>query len=185
MVYILLGDGFEEIEAITPLDLLRRADIEVATVSLTDDLLVRGGHGVTVKADITLEQLNFEALEMLVLPGGGGGVALIANTPAAMDLIKRTWDDGKKLAAICAAPSLLASLNILNGKQFVCHPTVYDKVETSGGKLQTELPAISDNNLITSKAAGTSFEFGLELITALRNRETSEELRHAIIYDKR
>ena len=185
MVYILLGDGFEEIEAIVPLDLLRRADIGVATVSLTDDLLVRGGHGVAVKADITLEQVDFETLEMLVLPGGGGGVDSIANTPAAMDLIKRTWDKGKKLAAICAAPSLLASLNILDGKQFVCHPTVYDKTEKSGGKLQPELPAVSDHNLITSKAAGTSFEFGLELIAALRNREESEKMRHAIIYDYR
>ena len=182
MVYLLLGDGFEEIEAIAPLDLLRRADIGAVTVSLTNDLLVRGGHGIIVQADMTLEQINFKSLEMLVLPGGGGGVASIANTPAAMDLIKRTWDEGKMLAAICAAPSLLATLNILGGKRIACHPTVYDTVEAAGGKLQLELPTTNEHNLITGKAAGTSIEFGLELIAALRGHEASEEMRRAIYY---
>ena len=185
MVYILLGEGFEEIEAIAPLDLLRRAEIEATTVSLTNDLLVRGGHSLTVQADINLEQVDFESLEMLVLPGGGGGVASIANTPAAMDLIKRAWDGKKILAAICAAPSLLATLDILDGKNVVCHPTVNDKVEAAGGKQKPELPVISDANLITGKAAGTSVEFGLELITALRGSDVSEEMSRAIFYQNR
>ena len=182
MVYILLGDGFEEIEALAPLDLLRRADVEAITVSLTSDILVRGGHGVAVQADITLEQIDFESMEMLVLPGGGGGVASIANNPLAMDLIKRTWEAGKQLAAICAAPSLLAALDIIDGIRVVCHPTVSGKVEAAGGVLQPGLSVSCDGKLTTGKAAGASIEFGLELIAGLRSREASESMRHAIFY---
>jgi len=184
MVYVLLGEGFEEIEAIAPLDILRRADIEVATVSLTDNLLVTGGHGIAVQADIRLEQMDaksFESMDMLVLPGGGGGVASIANNPAAMDLVKRAWEAGKMLAAICAAPSLLASLDILDGRQVVCHPTVADVVGASGGKIQPDLSVACDHNLITGKAAGASLEFGLELVAALRGREVSNKLHRAIM----
>lgn len=183
MVYILLGDGFEEIEAIAPLDILRRADIEVATVSLTNDLLVNGGRGVIIRADITLDQIDFGSLEMLVLPGGGGGVDSIAKTPAAMALIGRTCEEGKLVAAICAAPSLLATFNILDGKRVVCYPSVSEKVEAAGGKLQPELPVTCDNNLITSKAAGTSIEFGLEIVATLRDRDTSDKIRQGIFYN--
>jgi len=182
MVYILLGDGFEVIEALAPLDLLRRAEVEVVTVSLTNDLLVRGGLGVVVQADITLGQIDFESMEMLVLPGGGGGVASIANSPAAMNIIKRTWKEDKLLAAICAAPSLLAALDIINGRRIVCHPSVSDKVEAAGGKLQSGLSVACDGKLITGKAAGASIEFGLELIAGLHGREASESMRRAIFY---
>jgi 4-methyl-5(b-hydroxyethyl)-thiazole monophosphate biosynthesis len=184
MVYIFLGNGFEEIEAIAPLDILRRADVETVTVSMTANCLVRGGHGLVAKADITLEQVDFEAMEMLVLPGGGGGVASIADTPAAMDLILRAWKAEKLIAAICAAPSLLAApgIGILDGKRVVCHPVVIEKVSAAGGNLQHELSVISDHNLITGKAAGSSIEFGLELVAALRGREVSEEMRRAIFY---
>lgn len=182
MVYILFGEGFEEVEAVAPLKLLRRAEIDVAAVSLTDDMLVRGGHGLVVKTDITLEQVDFGALEMLVLPGGGGGVASIAESPAAMDLIKRAWEAGKLVAAICAAPSLLAALGFLGGKRIVCHPTVVDKVVAAGGELQPGLKVVRDENLITGQAVGASIEFGLELVAALRGCDVSEEMRHGIFY---
>ena len=182
MVYFLLGEGFEEIEALAPLDLLRRADVEAATVSLTGDLLVRGGHGIVVQADMIFDQIDFMSMEMLVLPGGGGGVASIANTPAAMDLIRRACEEKKLIAAICAAPSLLAELNIIDGRQAVCHPTVSEKVEAAGGNLLQDISVVRDGNLITGKAAGASIEFGLELVAALRNRKISEEMRDAIFY---
>ena len=182
MVYMLLGNGFEEIEAVAPLDLLRRADIGVSTVSLTSDLQVRGGHGVTVQADITLDEVDFASLEMLVLPGGGGGVDSIARTPGAMDLVRRTMEAGKPLGAICAAPSLLAALDLMDGRRVTCHPAVYSKVEAGGGILQIELPVARDDNLITGKAAGASLDFGLELVAALRGREASEEMRRTIMY---
>jgi len=182
MVYMLLGDGFEEIEAVAPLDILRRAGIDVSTVSLSGDLRVRGGHGVVVEADITLEQVDFDSLEMLVLPGGGGGVESMKRSPAAMDLIRRTMEADMPLAAICAAPSLLAVLNLIDGRRITCHPTVYDEVGAAGGKLQPELPAARDNNLITGKAAGASFDFGFELVALLRGREDAEEIRRSMYY---
>jgi len=182
MVYILLGGGFEEIEAVAPVDILRRADIEAITVSLTDDLLVRGGHGIAVMADITLNEVVFEDLEMLVLPGGGGGVESIAGSPAAMDLISRVWSADKKLAAICAAPALLARLNILNGLTVVSHPVVHEEVKASGGNLQPGLSVVTDGNLTTGKAAGTAIDFGLELVSVLRGFKVADKMRNAIFY---
>ena len=180
MVYMLLGEGFEEIEAIAPLDILRRAGIDSATVSLTSDLQVRGGHDIVIQADTTLSQVDFEALEMLVLPGGLGGVNSIEKTPAAMELISRTWEAKKMLAAICAAPTLLAKLNILDGIRVVCYPSVSGDIETAGGKLQPELSVTRDENLITGKAAGASIDFGLELVAMMRGKEASEQIRRAV-----
>jgi len=182
MVYILLGEGFEEVEAVAPVDILRRADIEALTVSLTGDLLVRGGHGIAVQADITINEVVFDDIEMLVLPGGGGGVESIASSPAAMDLILRVWNAEKKLAALCAAPSLLARLDILNGLAVVCYPVVYEEIKAAGGNLQPELPVVTVGNLTTGKAAGTAIDFGLELVAVLRGREAADKMRNAIFY---
>jgi len=136
-----------------------------------------------VKADMSLEQVGFDSLEMLVLPGGGVGVVSIADSPAAMDLIKRAWDAGKLVAAICAAPSLLAELRVLDGKRIVCYPSVYDKVAAAGGDIQHGLAVVRDDNLITGIAAGASIVFGLELVAVLRGREASEEVRRSIFYN--
>jgi len=180
MVYVLLAKGFEEMEALAPVDLLRRVDVEVTTVSLTEDLMVPGGHDIYVKADITLEQVDFDALEMLVVPGGLGGVNTIAETPAAMDLILKVWQAEKKLAAICAAPKLLAKLDILKGMSVVCHPSVNNEIMNAGGRLLHNKQATCDRNLITGKAAGSSIEFALELVAVMRDRETSDAIRHSI-----
>jgi len=181
MVYVLLAKGFEEMEALAPVDLLRRVDVEVVTVSLTDDLMVQGGHDIYVKADITLEQVDFDALEMLVLPGGLGGVDTIASSTAAMDLILKVWKSGKEVAAICAAPKLLARLDIIKGYTVVCHPSINNEIMNAGGRLQHNKQATYDRNLITGKAAGSSIEFALELVAVMRDRDTSEKLRSAII----
>jgi 4-methyl-5(b-hydroxyethyl)-thiazole monophosphate biosynthesis len=180
MVYILLAEGFEEIEALAPVDLLRRVDIDVATVSLTDDLIVSGGHNINVQADITLEQVDFDALEMLVLPGGLGGVNAIAETPAAMELIQNVWIAEKKLAAICAAPKLLAKLGIIDGMSVVCHPSVNNEIMNAGGRVLFNKQAACDQNLITGKAAGSSIEFALELVAVMCDRETSDKLHYAL-----
>jgi len=180
MVYVLLAKGFEEIEALAPVDLLRRVDVEVAIVSLTDDLMVQGGHDIYVKANITIEQVDFDLMEMLIIPGGIGGVNTIAETPAAMDLILKTWKAEKKLAAICAAPKLLAQLGILKGMSVVCHPSVNNEIMNAGGRLQHNKQVTCDRNLITGKAAGSSIEFALELVASMRDRETSGKLRVAI-----
>jgi len=180
MVYILFAEGFEEIEAITPVDLLRRVDVEVQTVSLTNDLMVKGGHDISLKADITLEQVDFDALEMLVLPGGLGGVNTIANSPQAMDLIQKVWKAEKMLAAICAAPTLLAKLDIIKGLSVVCHPSVSGEIMNAGGRLIHNKQVVCDGNLITGKAAGSSIEFALELVSTMRDRDTAGQIYHAI-----
>ena len=180
MIYILLAEGFEEMEALAPVDLLRRVDIDVVTVSLTDDLTVQGGHNISVKADITLDNVDFDALEMLVLPGGLGGVNTIAKNPVAMELIQKVWSAEKKLAAICAAPKLLVELGILNGMSVVCHPSINNEVMNAGGIVLFNKQVTRDQHLITGKAAGSSIEFALELVAEMRNRETADNLRHAL-----
>ena len=180
MVYVLLAEGFEEIEALAPVDLLRRVDVDVATVSLTRDLTVLGGHGISVVADIAFEQVDFDALELLVVPGGLGGVGTIADTPAAMELIHRVWEAGKMIAAICAAPKLLAKLGIINGLSVVCHPSVNDEIISAGGNLLIDKQAARDGNLITGKAAGSSIEFALELVAVMRGSEVADKLRSAM-----
>jgi len=181
MVYVLLAKGFEEIEAVTPVDLLRRVDVDVKMVSLTQDLMVKGGHDICIKADITLEQVDFDALEMLVLPGGLGGVNTIASNPQAMDLIQKVWKAEKMLAAICAAPTLLAKLDIIKGLSVVCHPSVSNEIMNAGGRLLHNKQVVCDGCLITGKAAGSSTEFSLELIATMRDRDTAEKIRFAIM----
>ena len=121
MVYMLLGTGFEETEAITPLDLLRRAGVEVTTVGLNGKT-IRGGHGICVEADIEISELDLSTLEMIILPGGLGGVASIRGCKAAMEAVRYAWENGKYTAAICAGPTVLADLGIVDGKNATCYP---------------------------------------------------------------
>ena len=111
MVYILLGTGFEEVEAIAPCDILRRGGVEVAFAGIGGQL-VAGSHGIAVKADVTVEDIDREKLDMIVLPGGLGGVSSMEKSAAARDVIRWAWDNGKLVAAICAAPTLLSKLGI-------------------------------------------------------------------------
>ena len=121
MVYVLLGTGFEEVEAITPIDLMRRAGIPVLTVGVTGKT-VYGGHNIGIEADIELSQMDLTNLEMIVLPGGLGGVASIRASEQAMQAIRFAWENGCYTAAICAGPTVLADLGITNGKNAVCYP---------------------------------------------------------------
>ena len=119
MVYILLGTGFEELEALAPLDLLRRAGVDVMTVGI-NGTTVYGGHNVGFAADITLDEMDLTTLDMIVLPGGLGGVSSIRASKAAMDAIAFAWENEKFVAAICAGPTVLADLHITDGKNTTC-----------------------------------------------------------------
>ena len=116
MVYILLGTGFEETEAIAPLDLLRRAGVETATVGVNGKI-VYGGHGIGVEADLTLGEMDLTRLDMIVLPGGLGGVASVRASTQAMEALRFAWENDKFVAAICAGPTVLADLHITDGKK--------------------------------------------------------------------
>ena len=177
MVYILLAPGFEEMEALVPADLLRRAGVEVALVSL-DGELVPGGHNIAVKADCTLSEVKLEGMEAVMLPGGGVGVANLGSDPRVEELVKQAAQQGKRLAAICAAPSLLSKWGLLAGKRAVCYPTWKDKI-ADACYLPEEKLAV-DGSTVTGQAAGASFEFGLKLIEVLRGADTADRVRKEI-----
>ena len=178
MVYVLLGTGYEEVEAITPVDLLRRAGIPVATVGINGKT-VFGGHNIGVQADITLSQMDLTQLDMIVLPGGLGGVKSIRDSKEAMDAVRFAWDNGKFVAAICAGPTVLADLGITDGKNATCYPGC----ETGMGDsiVHGDVPCIRDGNVITAASAGCAIPFGLTLIEALKDKETAEKIRQQIV----
>lgn len=178
MVYILLGTGFEATEAITPLILMRRAGIDVQTVGV-DGISVTANHGLSVSADITLGQLDPTALEMVVLPGGLGGVATVRSCPAALDILRFAWENGKYVAAICAGPTVLADLHITDGRTVTCHPGSEEKMGSA--TVLSDKPCVCDGKLITGASAGCAVEFGLALIRALRGEDASESIRRQIV----
>ena len=177
MVYMLLGTGFEETEAIAPLDLLRRAGIDVLTVGLNGKT-VYGGHNIGIACDITIEQLDLTDLEMIVLPGGLGGVASIRGCQQAMAAVQFAYENDKYTAAICAGPTVLADLGITNGKKAVCYPGCEDGMGTAD---MQQTAACTDGKLITGTSAGCAVAFGLELIRALKGAEAAAAIEKQIV----
>lgn len=178
MVCILLAPGFEEMEALVPADLLRRAGVETALVSLEGEF-VPGGHGIAVRVDMELAGLDPDGLDMLVLPGGGVGVANLGADPRVEGLVKDCAAKGVKLAAICAAPSLLDKWGVLKGRQAVCYPTWRDRVPTCDFREGEQLA--EDGSVITGQAAGASFAFGLKLVEVLTDERTARRVREEIV----
>ena len=178
MVYMLLGTGFEETEAIAPLDLLRRANVQVMTVGINGKT-VYGGHGIGIEADITLAEMDLTALEMIILPGGLGGVASARASKEAMNALQFAWDNDKFVAAICAGPTVLADLGITNGKKATCYPGCEDGM---GSAIMEENAAcVRDGKLITGTSAGCAIPFGLLLIEALKGKETADTIAKQIV----
>ncbi len=177
MVYILLGTGFEETEAIAPLDLLRRAGIPVLTVGINGKL-VYGGHNIGIEADITIDQMDLTDLDMIVLPGGLGGVASIRASQQAMDAVQFAYENDKFVAAICAGPTVLADLGITNGKKAVCYPGC----EAGMGTAEIlNTAAVTDDTVITGTSAGCAIPFGLELIRALKGADAAAAIEEQIV----
>ena len=178
MVYMLLGTGFEETEAIAPLDLLRRAGVEVSTVGLNGKIIY-GSHGIGVEADIEISEMDLTALEMIILPGGLGGVASCRACPAAMDALKFAWDNDKYVAAICAGPTVLADLGITAGMNATCYPGCEGGM---GSAIMAEDAAVvTDEKLITGTSAGCAIPFGLALVEALKGTEEAERIAEQIV----
>lgn len=178
MVYILLGTGFEEIEAIAPLDLLRRAGIPVMTVGVNGKT-VFGGHGIGVAADITLEEMDLTQLQMIVLPGGLGGVASVRASAPAMEALRFAWENDKFVAAICAGPTVLADLHITDGLQATCYPGCEDGMGSA--QVVADAPCVRSGKLITGTSAGCAIPFGLQLIAALAGQETADAIKQQIV----
>ena len=178
MVYMLLGTGFEETEAVTPLDLLRRAGVEVKTVGLNGKV-VYGSHNIGIEADIEIDQINLTDLDMIILPGGLGGVASCRACQSAMDALKYAWDNDKYVAAICAGPTVLADLGITAGMNATCYPGCESGM---GSAIMIEdAAAVTDENLITGTSAGCAIPFGLSLIEALKGEEEARRVAEQIV----
>ncbi len=178
MVYVLLGTGFEEMEAIAPIDLLRRAGIEVKTVGVTGKT-VYGSHGIGVVADILPEDMELDAMEMIVLPGGLGGVASARASKPALDALLYGWEQGRVVAAICAGPTVLADLGITDGRNATCYPGCEGQMGSA--ELQPGAAAVRDGRLITGTSAGCAVPFALELIRALRGEEKAQTIAAQIV----
>ena len=178
MVYVLLGTGFEEVEAIAPVDLMRRAGISVLTVGITGKT-VYGGHNIGIEADITIDQMDLTDLEMIVLPGGLGGVASARASQAALDAIRFAWENGKFVAAICAGPTVLADLHITDGKKATCYPG--GESGMGNANMISQQACVRDENLITGTSAGCAVPFGLALIEALKGPETANAIAQQIV----
>jgi len=178
MVYMLLGTGFEETEAIAPLDLLRRAGVDILTVGVNGKI-VYGSHKIGIEADITLSEMDLTDLEMIILPGGLGGVASVRACEQAMNALRFAWDNGKLVAAICAGPTVLADLGITSGKQATCYPGCEDGM--GDAVMVPDAAAVRDGRLITGTSAGCAIPFGLELIKALKGENEAERIRNQIV----
>ena len=178
MVYMLLGTGFEETEAIAPLDLLRRADIPVMTVGVNGKI-VYGGHKIGVEADITLEEMDLTDMDMIVLPGGLGGVASVSASEKAMDALRFAYENGKYVAAICAGPTVLAKLGITDGKDATCYPGC--EAQMCNANMLPGKAAVQDGKLITGTSAGCVIPFGLALVAALKGKEIADKIEKQIV----
>lgn len=178
MVYIMLGTGFEETEAIAPLDLLRRAGVDVLTVGVTGKT-VTGSHGIAVSADITAEEMDLTDLDMIVLPGGMGGVASLQGSEQVLDAVRFAWENGKFVAAICAAPTILVQLGITDGRQATCYPSCGSAM--AGAELVPGAAAVRDGKLITGTSAGCAVKFGLALVAALKGEDAANRVAEQIV----
>lgn len=178
MVYILLGTGFEEMEALAPADLLRRAGIPVMTVGINGKT-VYGGHNIGVEADITIDEMDLTDLDMIVLPGGLGGVASVRASKAALDALQFAWENGKYVAAICAGPTVLADLHITDGKKVVCYPGF--EAQMGSAQPLTNVPCVQDGTVITGTSAGCSVPFALALIAALKGEAAAQTVKNQIV----
>lgn len=183
MVYILLGSGFEEMEALITADVLRRGNIPVSLVGI-GGAAISGGHGICVHTDISVEDAVLSPGDTVVLPGGLGGVESMEGSEAAMRLIRQAaGDDSLILAAICAAPTLLARKGIIGpGQQAVCYPGMETMLLDAGVEAPMEQSAVVCGKLITSQAPGTAFDFALTLLAQLAGQETADSVRADLHY---
>lgn len=180
-VFVHLAAGFEEIEALTIVDVLRRADVAVQMVSVMDDLEVTGARGITVKADLLFENADYNECEMMVFPGGMLGTTNMANhEPLMMQL--REFVEGKKwLAAICAAPIIFGELGLLADREALCYPGL--EYNLFGAQIPQDKNVVCDENYITSKGPATAMEFALQLVEVLAGRAKRRDIAADLLFE--
>ena len=173
-VYVFLADGFEDVEALIPIDVLRRGGVEVITVSTTEFPLVESAHGVNIEADIQFEQGDYADADLLMLPGGMPGASNLFEHKGVCKAVVDQFEAGKKVAAICAAPAVvLAPLGILKGKKATCYPGFEKALE---GAIYTGDLVTVDGNVTTAEGPAAAFPYAYELLTQLTDKKTSDQI---------
>ncbi len=175
---VLLAPGFEEIEALTIVDVLRRGGVEVVTAGLEDP--VEGSHGVKVLPDRKLEEVRVEDFEALICPGGYPGYENLRKNPKVLEMVRKAAESGKVVGAICGAPAVLAEAGVLKGKRATIYPGMEGELKKGGAKPGKGLVVV-DGKVVTSKGPATAFAFALELLRLLGGRKKAEEVRKATL----
>lgn len=181
-IAVFFAEGYEEIEALTVVDLCRRAGIDTKMVSVTENLTVTGAHQISVMMDEKLDAVSFEELDMIVLPGGMPGTKNLEKVPVLMDQVKAFSKNGKFVAAICAAPSVLGHLGILTGKRACCYPGF--ETELTGAEV-TYRSCETDENVITARGMGCAIDFVAAIIDQLCGVGKGAEIKNQIIYGEK
>ena len=177
--YVFLADGFEEIEGLTVVDILRRAGADTQTVSVMGRKEITGSHRITLQPDLGFEENSFEEGTLFVLPVCMPGTKHLGAHEGLTSLLKKAAAEGKRVAAICAAPSVLGDLGLLEGKHAACYPGFEDRLK--GAQVEFT-PVVTDGNITTSRGMGTAIPFALSLAAQLTGTEKAEELAKGIIY---
>ena len=181
MVYVFLAEGFEEIEAITPVDILRRAKIPVTTVAVSNDnKTVSGSKKIPVVADILIKDVSLTDLDMAVLPGGQPGADHLCENDEVKRIVRFASEHGKYVAAICAAPYILGRLGLLDGKKATCYPGY--EGELKGAKVSLSEKTICDGKIITGRGPGAASEFAFKLVELIKDQAESDSVRKAMLY---
>lgn len=178
-VLIFLADGFEEVEALTVVDLLRRADIDITTVSIEDTMTVTGRSNITVEADKLIDDVDFDSADTIVLPGGMPGTKNLAACKVLMNHVDKYAEHGKRLCAICAAPTVYGKRGLLKGKRACCYPGMEQDLLDA---VVTYDPVTVDGNFITSRGAGTAIDFALAIIEQIKGHTIAENISKSIVF---
>lgn len=176
---IFLAKGFEEIEGLMVVDLLRRAEIQVDMVSISDTKEVEGAHDIVVMADMTMDEIDFDSYDLLVLPGGMLGTIRLSECKPLCEALVQANEKGKKLAAICAAPTVFGQLGLLKDKKACCYPGMEDKLDA---KEATTYPVTVDGNITTSRGLGTALPFAISLIGQFQGKEAADAMAEKVVY---
>lgn len=178
-IAIFFAQGYEEIEALSVVDICRRSGLSIDMVSITEDKYVTGSHDIRVEMDKTFSQITFEEYDMLVLPGGGQGTKNLEAFAPLMEQIDRFYQAGKYIAAICAAPSIFGHRGILKGRKACSYPSFESHLD---GAQVTAGPVEISDHVITSRGMGTAMDFGLAITQVLCDAEKADEIAHSIVY---
>lgn len=181
MIYTFLANGFEDIEALAPVDIMRRAGLQVETVSITDDIVVTSAHGVGVVADKTLAEIDFDDAELMFLPGGMPGATNLDACQELREGLKEHFEAGRPIAAICAAPLVLGHLGLLEGKKATCYPGFESELH---GAQYTSALVEEDGQFITGKGPGAAFALGYAIVERFVSKAVADQLREGMIYNE-